>query len=163
MENSGNYYCVSKYSKKFCFNCKVIHVFVMIRLVFLFSVLLSAQSAVIYIDHHTLDWNRQLCNWSTSYTHNEKRNAIVNLTMQIPAPLTKFLVYLKVNLSQNKDDRSFKMEFMRTVFDGEKVASGAKKNFLVAAFVENPKKFMDFEIKFPLQPVSLFFSKMYRL
>lgn len=127
----------------------------MIRIAFILSLVPTCVlGAVIYIDRFTLDCNKQLGNWSTEFTHNENRNAIVNVTIRITKPLTKMLVYFKVNMAENDQDREFKREFLRTVFNGEKTAIGAKKNFLVAAFVENLKRFMQFEVRFPFQPVS---------
>lgn len=123
----------------------------MIRLVLLLSV---STGAVIYIDRYTLDVNRKVGNWSTSFIHNENRNAIVNVTIGINKPLTKLLIYAKINMAENEHDREFKREFLRTVFDFEKISTGSRLNFIIAAFVENLKKFMDFQLRFPFQPVS---------
>lgn len=127
----------------------------MIRLVILLSVISSISSAVINIDRYTLDCNKQFNNWSTTYTHNERRNAVVNLTIDLSQPLTRMLVYVKVNLAQNEHDHEYKWEFLRTAFSVDKMYKEPSKNFLVAAFIENLKKFMQFEAKFPLKPVSV--------
>lgn len=128
----------------------------MIRTVFFLSVLSSVLGAVIFIDRFTLDCNKQFNNWSTSFTHNENKNAVVNLTIDFYKPLAKLMIYVKVNMALNEKDRECKWEFLRTVFNAEKVSAGMQRNFLVGAFVENLKKFMDFEFRFPLQPVSCF-------
>lgn len=128
----------------------------MIRLVSILSLFTGALSAVIYIDRFSLDSNGKVSNFSTSFTHNEKRNAVVNLTIQFSKPLTKLLVYVKVNLAENEHDREYKRQFLRTFFDVEKTFKGAQQNFIMAAFVENLKKFKDFEVRFPLEPVSVF-------
>lgn len=126
----------------------------MIRLAILLSISTYVLSGVIFIDRFTLDWNKELGNWSTEFTHNEKRNAIVNLTFHLYKPMTKILIYFKMNCAENEHDWEFKREFIRTVVDGEKVAKGGRMNFFVAALVENLKRFMDFEMRFPFRPVS---------
>lgn len=130
----------------------------MIRLAILLSVPIFTLSAVISINRYTLDWNQQIGNWSTEFTHNEIRNAVVNLTINIYKPLAKLLIYVKVNLAENEHDREFRREFLRTVVDVQKAYKGAQMNFLVAAFVKNLIRFMQFEIQFPLQPVSKLFG-----
>lgn len=126
----------------------------MIRLVILLLTLNIVFSSVIYIDRSTVDSNTKYSNWSTAFTHDENQNAIVNVTMQISKPLAKLLVYVKVGLAENEHDRECKREFLRTVFDVEKVCTSSRMNFLVAAFLENLKRFFDFEMIFPLVPVS---------
>lgn len=78
------------------------------------------------------------------------------------------LVYVKINVEENKDDRDYKKEFLRTVVDVEKLSKGGQLNFLVAGYMENVKKFLDFEIRFPFQPVGVykfiyFFGKFHTL
>lgn len=125
----------------------------MIRLVILLFILASALSAVIYVNRFTVESNKKVCNISTSFTHDEKRNSIINLTIQINKTLIKCLIYAKVNLAENDDDRECKREFIRTVVDAEKAYKGAQMNFLIASYMANMKRYMDFDVDFPLQPV----------
>lgn len=127
-------------------------------LAIIFSVLPCALSAVIYIDRFTLDSNAKYSNWSNTFTHDKNRNAIVNLSMQISKPLAKMMIYAKINLAENEHDIEFKREFLRTVFDVENMYKGSRKNFLAAAFMYSLKKFLDFEVKFPFEPVSVHFD-----
>lgn len=136
------------------FQIKLVFFFVMFRLVYLSFVLPIALGAVIYIDRFTLDSNKKASNFSVSYTHNKNRNAIVNLTIEILKPLTKLMIYVKVNLAENEHDREYRWEFLRTVVDVDKLFKGAQMNPLVAAYMENMKQFLNFEIQFPFQPVS---------
>lgn len=126
----------------------------MARLVFFLCAIPGALSAVIYIDRFTLDCNQKIGNWSTAFTHDERRNAIVNVTIEIFKPMSKMLVYARINLAENEHDRNYKRDFLRTVFDIKKTLKGSQ-NFLVSAFMANLRTFMDFEVQFPLQPVSI--------
>lgn len=127
----------------------------MIRLLILLSISSYVLSVIISIDRYTLDFNKQFTNWSTSFTHNEHRNAVVNLTLETYQPMTKLLIYVKCNLAQNKNDQEFKWQFFKTIYNAEKVANEAQTNFLVGAFVQNVRKFTDFKLQFPLKAVSL--------
>lgn len=138
------------------FTYKVIRSFVMIRLVILLTTVNCVLSTSVYIDRSTLDWNKQFGNWSTTFTHDAKRNCIVNLTFDLYKPVLKFLLYVKVNLAEHEHDREYKREFLRTVFDFEKALNESQKNFIVLAFMKNVKKFTDFDLRFPLQPVRCF-------
>lgn len=127
----------------------------MTRLVFLLVFSTSVLSAVIYIDRVTRDSNKKVANFSVTFAHNDKRNAIVNLTIEIYKPLIKMMVYVKINVPENKDDRECKRQFLRTVVDVEKLSNGVQQNFLVAGYMENVKRFLDFEIQFPFRPVGI--------
>lgn len=126
----------------------------MIRLVILLNFLHCALSAVVYIDRSSLDFNKNVGNWSTEFTHNEKHNCIVNLTMNSYKRILKMLVYMRVNFAENEDDHEFKRQFLRTVFDAEKGLKEAQKNFIVLSFMKNFKKYADFDFNFPFHPVS---------
>lgn len=125
----------------------------MIRHVIFLFFLTSVLSAIICFDRVTVESNKKFSNFSISLSQNEKRSAIVNVTIDLYKPLKKMLVYVKI--SENKHDHQFKREFRRTVVDVEKLSKGRQLNFLVAAYMENVQKFLDFELRFPLQPVGV--------
>lgn len=137
------------------FTVKLVFPFAMMRLLLILFLCSNVLSAVIYIDRYTLDWNKKFGNWSTEFTHNEKRNAVVNLTFEMYKTMTKQLVYVKVNLAENEHDRECKRELVRTVVDPEKAFKGAQKNFFVAGFMANLNRFMDFDVIYPYQPVNI--------
>lgn len=122
------------------------------RLVILVS--FSFASAIMYIDHSTLDFNKQIGNATINYSHNDKGNSITNVTIVSFKTVTKILMYLKVKLAEDENDWECKREFVRTVVDVEKAVKGAQANFLIAAFMENLQRFTDFEVKLPFQPVN---------
>lgn len=107
-----------------------------------------------YIDHSTLDFNKQIGNATVNYFHNDKGNSITNVTIISFKTVTKILMYLKVKLAEDENDWECKREFVRTVVDVEKAVKGAQANFLIAAFMENLQRFTDFEVKLPFQPVN---------
>lgn len=111
----------------------------------------------IFIDRYTLEFDRKLGNWSTSFI-NVNNVSCTNLTIQPFQTITKFVAYVKVNLAENENDREYKREFVRTVVDVAKATAGEQMNFLVKGFFENLKPYMDFKFQMPMPPVSASFS-----
>lgn len=145
------------------FYFKIIPAFEMFRLLLLSCVSIILTSAAIFIDRSTLDFNKEIGNLTTTYYHNEKGNSITNLTMRTFKTIHKMLAYVKVKLAEDENDRECRREFLRTIVDVEKLNKGAQANFLVKAYMENIRRFMDFDIKLPLQPVSCAFSLLLQI
>lgn len=125
----------------------------MCRRVLIFCAYLSFTQTAIFIERSSLDFDENIGNMSTTFYHNERQNSITNLTIVMYKPITKVLIYVTLRFAENENDRDYKREFLRTVFDVEKWYKGAQINFLIKAFMENLRRFMDFEIKLPFKPV----------
>lgn len=143
MQNIENLFCI--------FSQTSFH-FTMIRL----AILLTIMSALIYIDRFALDSNIEVSSFLTEFALDEKCNAIVNLTMHLNKTLTKALLYVKVNLAENEHDRDCKRKLVRTVFNTEKLYDVSQMNPFAVGSIENLRRFLDFDIRFPLQPVGVY-------
>lgn len=113
-------------------------------------------NCIVYIDRVTKDFNpKVLIDFTVEYTHNSNGDAVVNVTIVSVVTITKLLAYGQVRLPENKDDREYRREFIRTVFDVTKTLNGSQSNFLVKFFCDNVMKYADFEMKFPVGPVGI--------
>lgn len=120
----------------------------------LFCTFLPIISGITYIDNAIAEPNLKYANMSIAYTHNERGSSVSNLTFQSKVTITKILLYVTVRIAEDQSDSKYKREFIKTVLDLEKVFKGSQNNFLVKAYTDNLKKFMDFKVKFPMKPVS---------
>lgn len=118
----------------------------------------SAVNSVLYIDRFTVEANPAISNLSVAYITDEKGNAVTNASFDAFVTVTKILVYVRVRLAEDQNDREYKREFLRTVIDVTKMFSDSQTNFLLKGFTESLRQFMDFEIKFPLPPVRTIFQ-----
>lgn len=125
----------------------------MIKVPVAFSVL-SVVFGIIHIDKVTLDFDKKLSNWSITYGHDQTGNSVANVTFQLFDTVNRALLYLKANAAKDRNDRDCQIELVKTVIDVEKFLKGMQGNFLVRTYLDELTKFMDFEPKFPLFPVS---------
>lgn len=118
-------------------------------------------NGITYIDNVIVEPNLKYTNMSIAYTHNERGSSVSNLTFQSKVTISKILLYATVRIAEDQSDSKYKREFLRTVIDLEKLFKGSQNNFLVKVYIDNIKKFMDFKVKFPMEPVR--FSTEYEL
>jgi hypothetical protein len=84
---------------------------------------------------------------------NGSNGFIMNVKIDIFRPISKVLLYLKINLAENENDREYRKEILRTVFDVEKMVRGISGNSLWKSIAMSIGESMDFEFKFPLKKV----------
>lgn len=117
---------------------------------------LNFSIAVLHIDKVVHINNKLYNNINSSYYHDEKENVHVDYAIQTKAVASKMLVYVKVNLAENKDDRKFSREFLRTVIDFDKLIKGLYGNPLISNFMKNFMTQVDsLNLKSPLPIVGM--------
>lgn len=79
---------------------------------------------------------------------------MVNVTMVSHVTITKMVAYVSVRFPENKNDREYRREVVRTVVDVEKVLKGMQSNPIVKGYVDDLLKYADFDINLPYKPVS---------
>lgn len=126
----------------------------MVKLCFVFTIFPILVNAVIYIERHELDFNRKYGNWTVSYFHDESHNAVVNLTMKVFSTITKLLLYFEVKMAEDRNDNEYRRQFIKTVIDVEKCFKGMQSSIFLKAYVEELNRYMNFNLTFPLAPVS---------
>lgn len=106
--------------------------------------------AALHVDKLILAGNNLYNNLNYSYYHDERLNVHVNFEIKTKAVATKMLVYIKVNLAENTDDRKMSREFLRTVIDFDKLIKGLYGNPLISGFMRNMKEIEALHLKSPL-------------
>lgn len=84
-----------------------------------------------------------------------------NITIDSYVVVGKGLVYLKIKVPENKNDKRFRKEWLKTVIDIEKAINGKFNNFLVSLWADEVFKKCEFSnkpcknaLKFPLPKVN---------
>lgn len=126
----------------------------MITFFVVFWCFLPIISSLTYIDNAIVESNFKYMNMSIVYTHNERGSSVSNITFESTVTILKMLVYVKVKIAEDQSGSQYKRELLKTVIDVEKLFKGSQGNFVVRAFVNNISRFMDFNMKFPIKPVS---------
>lgn len=126
----------------------------MAKVAIIFCLLPVFTSCLVYIDRVKSGFNPKMCNLTINYTHNEKGESVTNVTIVNHVNITKLFVYVSVRIPENRNDREYSREVIRTVVDLEKVFNGLQSNPLVKGYADNILKHVDFEIKLPFKPVS---------
>lgn len=106
---------------------------------------------------HRTPWARlqqEVRNWTVSYFHDESHNAVVNLTMKVFSTITKLLLYFEVKMAEDRNDNEYRRQFIKTVIDVEKCFKGMQSSIFLKAYVEELNRYMNFNLTFPLAPVS---------
>lgn len=114
----------------------------------------------LFIDHIVIETSTTLATVAIKYKHNDRNNCIVDVTVQSYYPALKGLIYIKVNVAENKDDSEFKRELIRTRIDMEKLLRGLHGNFLVKTFMKSMREqIVAMNLTVPVRPVVLVFKK----
>lgn len=130
----------------------------MIKLYFVFIMFpIFVDGGSIYIERHDLESNKKYNNWSVSYCHDEKHNAVVNLSIEFFVAVSKILLYFDVTMAEDQNDNEYRRPFIKTVINVEKCFKGMQANVFMRTYLEILSRYMDFNITFPLGPVSATF------
>lgn len=109
----------------------------------------------IYIDRLAVETNAKICNTTLAFLNKKNGDCILNATFRNFKTVTKILVYAKLMIAEDKNDRTFKRVVYSSVFDAEKMISGMQGNALLRSFSDIILKSLDFQFKYPFVPVSL--------
>lgn len=110
-------------------------------------------SGLIYIDRHTLEFDKKFTNWTLSYTLGRDRNSVNNFTLQTFTTITKILIYFTCCVAEGSNDKEYRREVVRTVIDLGKLFKGFQGNPLLKGGIENLRTGLKSEFTFPLPPV----------
>lgn len=113
----------------------------------------QAASCIIYINRVEIETNPAIGALIVNYTHDSKGNSIANATFTTFVTITKTLIYFKIKLAENEDDKKFKRLLISSVVDVDKVLQGFQSNMLISKFFAAFRTGMDANFKHPLPPV----------
>lgn len=84
-----------------------------------------------------------------------------NVSVLLFKTWTSAKCYLKVCLSASQNDRTFSIELLNTVLDMSKLMNGVVSNAFMKSVLGSALKSIEFEPKFPFQPVNFEFNYVY--
>lgn len=116
------------------------------------------QECTIFIQRITYDLNPKVLNISVAYINKELEDAVFNATINVFETVESMKAYVTIRVPEDKNDRLFKKELMKTSIDIAKVLSRNAGNFLIRGMLENLLKSFDFEPTFPFPPVNIIAS-----
>lgn len=126
----------------------------MAKLFLILWTLVITSNGVLYIDRYTAVSTTMLT-WTVNYTHDSTGNSITNVTMETLVTLKKVFVYITIKAAENEHDREYKYMLVKSVVDLEKAFKKSQSNLILKRFIGQVVQFMDFEVKFPMLPVSI--------
>lgn len=98
--------------------------------------------------------NNKLMNATYNHTCDGTQPCMMNIELQTFVVVTKILVYFKVKIPDNVNDRDYKRELISTVVDAEKIYKGVYGNPILRVLVSDYFRSLDFVPKFPFPAVS---------
>lgn len=99
-----------------------------------------------------LNYNKNLFKIDYTFRNYETKSFRFNASIQTLAVFSKALLYCKVKIPENENDKSFKKDFINTVVDMEKSLKGNQNEWLSSLRDELLRR-IDFELKFPMEKV----------
>lgn len=103
------------------------------------------------------DFNKEQVNLSLNYSNQPHRDTCVNASAIILNDLENVLLYLKVNIQENRNDDNFRKPFFNVIVDAKKLLMGTYGNYIAASLLDAIKKSTDYPLEFPLKKVGISF------
>lgn len=126
----------------------------MLFVIFLFCFLLSSEASF-HIDKLVLNFNDTCNNTTITYYHDRRLNAAADVFIQTFVITNKMLLYITVNIAENKHDKQLKREILKTVIDVNKLFKGFYGNALIRGFMRDLAARIDaLNLRMPLPMVS---------
>lgn len=119
-----------------------------------FVIFLRFALGIIYIDRVEVDSNPKFASIVVNFTHDAEGNSITNATITTLIDITKLLIYFKIKLAEDENDKTFRRQFVSSVVDAEKVVCGKQSNGIINRFFDAFVRSADKIFKIPLPSVS---------
>lgn len=120
----------------------------------LIGTILNIANGVIVIHSVEVNENKSLANIKVNFFNDNVHDTVLNIVIENFVILNNIWVYMKIDLSQNRNDH-FNVNFVNTVFDLGKLFRGAFANPMIKIVTDSLLKNTNFELKFPFRPVSV--------
>lgn len=108
-----------------------------------------------FVHRMSYDSNPKVGNITASYVNNAINDAVMNMTFDVFETILSMKLYLRVRLPEDKSDRRFQKDLLKTSIDDGKMLSGIAANFLIKSMLDNLLKSFDFDPKLPFPPVNI--------
>ena len=86
-----------------------------------------------YIDRHKIDFDKKLINITFECFSDKVHDLVINLTIEHYVPLDNMVIYAKLNIPEDSDDRFFRKEVLKTVVNVGKLMNGVYGNPIIQA------------------------------
>lgn len=126
----------------------------MIRLILILSFFDWIATGIVYVNRHTQEYNEKINRWSFNYTQDQTVTAAASFTVDNFVNITKALLYINFKVAEDDNDREYRREVIKTVIDLGKFVRGLQGHPILRFYIEDLKKTMDFNLTFPIPPVS---------
>lgn len=120
----------------------------------LVALLVRSASCYFYLNRTEIATNPPIANISVDFTHDATGQCVANATFVNFVTFTKFMIYFKISVPENKFDSDFKRVFVSSVVEVEKVLKGMQSNLIISAIFFALRNSADFEYRMPLPPVN---------
>lgn len=130
----------------------------MYRLILFLFGLMKLNSGALYLDKLEIETDKTLLTVDLKYVHNERSEAVMNISVHTFKVVQKAMMYLRVNIASHKNDKEFKQEFIRTRIDLIKLINGFYGNAILKGFMDNIiKEIAALNLTVPVPPVCTFY------
>lgn len=102
-----------------------------------------------------MDFNKEVINITYKIYNDGVHSYSLTGVAETFGVITKVLIYVKIKVPQNEKDKSYQRELIRTIVDVEKALKGIHGNIFTKTIYESIVKSFDFEVKLPLQKVTV--------
>lgn len=123
-------------------------------LIFYFCFIPNLANCIVHVDRVEVESNPSIGSLVVNYIDDEKGNSIINATFSNTVTITKSLLYFKLKIAENDNDKDYKRQLISSVLDVDKVLKGFQSNIVISRFFAAFKKGMDLKFQHPLPPVS---------
>lgn len=108
---------------------------------------------LLYIDRVEFESNPALENSTLTFFHDAKGNSVTTATFTTFVTITKMLLYIKMKVAEDENDKDYKRQLVSSVLEIDKVLKGLQSNIFISHFFRDVQNSMDFKFQIPLPPV----------
>lgn len=109
----------------------------------------------------TVDSDPQLLNITHNVISDGVNDALMSFTFNLLAKLENTLMYIQVNVPEDKQDEKYRKDLFKTRIDLKKMLDGVNSNFITKSIMEKFQESLEFEMKYPMVPVSAFWVRLF--
>lgn len=116
--------------------------------------ILRISIADVYLNRIEYSCDYNVINCTVNHTNSSPHTLLLNIDCDLRKNLSKVVIYAKLRIPEDSNDRDFKKVILSTTIDLRKLFNGAHSSGLVKAFIKPFLSSMNFEPEFPIKAVS---------
>ena len=111
------------------------------------------KTGVLYIDRYKIDFDKTLINVTFEYVSDKVHDLVINVDAEYLVGIDKMVIAVKINIPEDKNDRLFGREILRTVVDVGQLMNGVYGNPIIKSVIDIIMAKKDIKPSFPILPV----------